>query len=235
METKKKGKLSFYNDGLIESVSSHSRRTKQKFTIWSIDFTKVKANNDFEGPFCLSRIFIFQNERNQMKKSASQGFRKTGKPGLTWRTGSYVPASIACLKRDLVSLVYYIRPIAETKISALNKNYTYLYNIVCHFAAFQNLDELVYSLKNRHDGLKGALVDTYVAGEVKEFDDKGLRVNKILDYSSYYGIVFGDGKMAENEFQKCLDDYVLVHKAEISKTVEAMTKPMKVLFAYAQI
>ena len=45
-----------------------------------------------EGPFCLSCTFIFQNERNWMKKSAS-GFRKTpeGKSGLTWLTGSYRP------------------------------------------------------------------------------------------------------------------------------------------------
>ena len=32
METKKKSKISFYNDGLIGS--------KQKFTAWSIDLTK---------------------------------------------------------------------------------------------------------------------------------------------------------------------------------------------------
>lgn len=67
-----------------------------------------------------------------------------------------------------------------------------------------------------------------MAGEVNEFSDEGLRVNKIVDYSSYYGIVFGDGQMAENDFQKCLDEYVLVHKAGISKTVEDKTSPMKV-------
>ena len=104
----------------------------------------------------------------------------------------------------------------------------FAYVCLLFFTAFQNLNELVSALKNRQDGLKGALVDTYVAGDVKEFSDKGLRVNKILDYSSYYGIVFGDGQMAENEFQKCLDNYVLLHKAEISKTVEEKTNPMKV-------
>ena len=39
METKK-SKISFYNDGLIGSNSSHSKRSKQKFTIWSINFSK---------------------------------------------------------------------------------------------------------------------------------------------------------------------------------------------------
>ena len=37
---RKKSKISSYNDGLIGSISSHSKRSKQKFTIWSIDFTK---------------------------------------------------------------------------------------------------------------------------------------------------------------------------------------------------
>ena len=60
METKK-SKISFYNDGLIGSISSHSKKSKQKFTIWSIDFSR---------PFCLSCIFIFRNERNWKKKSA---------------------------------------------------------------------------------------------------------------------------------------------------------------------
>ena len=45
-----------------------------------------------EGPFCLSYTFIFQNERNWMKKSARVS-EKTGKPGLTWFTGSYAPGT----------------------------------------------------------------------------------------------------------------------------------------------
>ena len=39
METKK-SKISFYNDGLIGSISSHCKRSKQELTIWSVDFTK---------------------------------------------------------------------------------------------------------------------------------------------------------------------------------------------------
>ena len=38
---RKKSIISLYNDGLFGSISSHSKRSlKQKFTIWSIDFTK---------------------------------------------------------------------------------------------------------------------------------------------------------------------------------------------------
>ena len=40
---KKKSKISFYNDGLIGSISSHSKRSEHKFIIWSIDFTKVQG------------------------------------------------------------------------------------------------------------------------------------------------------------------------------------------------
>ena len=35
--------------------------------------------------------FIFRNERNWMKKSATLGFTKTGKPWLTWLISSYAP------------------------------------------------------------------------------------------------------------------------------------------------
>ena len=45
-----------------------------------------------EGPFFLSCTFIFRNERNWMKKSARVS-EKTGKPGLTWLTGSYGPGN----------------------------------------------------------------------------------------------------------------------------------------------
>ena len=46
------------------------------------------------GPFYLFCSFIFRNKRNWMKKSATLGFTKTGKPGLTWPTGSYAPDTV---------------------------------------------------------------------------------------------------------------------------------------------
>ena len=45
---------------------------------------KQAQQNDFEGPFCLSCTFIFQNERHWMKKSArvSEKLVSPGLPGL---------------------------------------------------------------------------------------------------------------------------------------------------------
>ena len=90
MKTKKKRKISFYNDGLIRSITSHFKRSKQKFTNHYLDNglhqgprqrRNVTEQNDFEGPFCLYCTFIFRNERNWMKKSARVS-EKLVSPGL---------------------------------------------------------------------------------------------------------------------------------------------------------
>ena len=74
------------------------------------------------------------------------------------------------------------------------------------------------------------LVDTYVAGEMTDFDSEELRVNKIIDHNSYYGIVFGGGILSGRDFQFCFEDYVLSNQAAIFETVKDMTKPMKVSY-----
>ena len=53
------------------------KRVASQFFFW-------KARNDFEGPFCLSCIFIFRNERNWMKKGSrvSEKLVSPGLPGL---------------------------------------------------------------------------------------------------------------------------------------------------------
>ena len=85
-------------------------------------------------------------------------------------------------------------------------------------------------LKNREDGLKGVLVDTYVAGEMKYFSSEELHVNTIIDHNSFYGILFSGGKLAGNEFQACFEDYVLSNQAEIFENVKRKTEPMSVRF-----
>lgn len=87
-------------------------------------------------------------------------------------------------------------------------------------------------LKNREDNLKGVLVDTYVAGEMKDFSSEELRVNTIIDHNSFYGVVFGGGKLAGKEFQTCFEDYVLSNQAEIFETVKKKTEPMSVRFCF---
>ncbi|XP_022795614.1 uncharacterized protein LOC111334188 isoform X1 [Stylophora pistillata] len=91
---------------------------------------------------------------------------------------------------------------------------------------FNDLQSIVEPLKNREDNLKGVLVDTYVAGEMREFVSDELRVNKIIDDDSYYGIVFGEGQLTNISIQNCFSSYVLSHKAEIFEIVKQGTQPM---------
>ena len=101
-----------------------------------------------------------------------------------------------------------------------------MYNIIS--TAYHDLQSIVEPLKNREDGLKGVLVDTYVAGEMTDFSSEVLRVNKIIDHNSYYGIVFGGGRLAGKDFQTCFEDYFLSSQAAIFETVKKTTHPMKV-------
>ena len=76
------------------------------------------------------------------------------------------------------------------------------------------------------------LVDSYVAGEMTDFSSEELRVNKIIDHNSFYGIVFGGGRLSEGHFQVCLEYYVLTNQAAIFETVKRRTRPMSVRFCY---
>lgn len=93
-------------------------------------------------------------------------------------------------------------------------------------SAYHDLESIVKPLKERE--LKGALIDTYVAGEMLELNSPELRVNKIIDYNTYYGVVFGQGRLAKKEFQDCFEDYVLSNQADIFETVKDKTTPMEV-------
>ena len=105
------------------------------------------------------------------------------------------------------------------------------YNFVS--TAYHDLQSIVKPLKNREQGLKGVLVDTYVAGEMTDFSSEELRVNKIIDHNSYYGIVFGPGgRLAGKDFQTCFEDYFLSNQAAIFETVKQHTQPMKVSDLY---
>ena len=97
------------------------------------------------------------------------------------------------------------------------------------FPAYHDLQSIVEPLKNREHGLKGVLVDTYVAGAMGDFDSEELRVNKIIDHNSYYGVVFGrGGRLAGKDCQTCFEDYFLSNQAAILETVKKYTQPMKV-------
>ena len=100
--------------------------------------------------------------------------------------------------------------------------------LIFFHAAYNDLVSIVGPLKERK--FKGVLVDTYVAGEMKEFSSEELRVNKIIDHNSYYGVVFGEGRLSKKTFRNCFEDYVLSNQAEIFAEVKAKTKPMEVSF-----
>lgn len=115
---------------------------------------------------------------------------------------------------------------ARTNQNAYNSYYIIINFII--LIEFNDLQSIVEPLKNREDNLKGVLVDTYVAGEMPEFSSDELRVNKIIDDDSYYGIVFGEGQLTENPIQNCFSSYVLSHKAEIFEIVKQGTQAMSV-------
>lgn len=116
-----------------------------------------------------------------------------------------------------------------TKIAAVvnSTEYRLGLNKNANMRAFETLQSIVEPLKNRENGLKGVLVDTYVAGEMKEFSSEELRVNKIIDHNSYYGVVFGGGRLSEKNFQECFEDYFLSKQAHIFQEVKKHTTPMK--------
>jgi len=115
-----------------------------------------------------------------------------------------------------------------TKIAAVANSTEYRLGLIknANMTAYPDLQSIVEPLRNREDGLKGVLVDSYVAGEMTDFSSEELRVNKIIDHNSFYGIVFGGGRLSEWQFQACLEEYVLSNQAAIFETVKQKTRPM---------
>ena len=73
----------------------------------------------------------------------------------------------------------------------------------------------------------GALIDTYSAGSSKDmFAEEHLRVNKILDYSSTYGVVMGK---EARKLRLCFKDSTQHAFAnEISHHIQKNTEQLKV-------
>lgn len=74
----------------------------------------------------------------------------------------------------------------------------------------------------------GALIDTYSAGDSKEmFAKQHFRVNKILDYSSTYGIVMGK---EARKLRICFKEYSeQAFASEISHHIQKNTEQLKVI------
>jgi len=79
------------------------------------------------------------------------------------------------------------------------------------------LMDLYKSLKDRH--VEGALIDSYTVGSRKElFSDGILRVTKMIDYSSAYGVVMAG---YARKLQKCFREFL---KEEQASVFEIITK-----------
>ena len=74
--------------------------------------------------------------------------------------------------------------------------------------------------------VKGALVDAYSLGSRRDlFDSIGVRISKIYDYSSAYGLVLaGEAK----KLQKCFRGYVSENRKDIFKIIEEHVHRIKV-------
>ena len=90
--------------------------------------------------------------------------------------------------------------------------------------SYNNLYDVYDALSKRR--VQGALVDAYVLGSRRDlFNDLGVRINKIYDYSSAYGVVLaGEGR----KLQKCFREYAKENRKEIFKIIEENVNTIKV-------
>ena len=72
----------------------------------------------------------------------------------------------------------------------------------------------------------GALIDAYVLGSRKDlFENPSLRVIKVFDYSSAYGLVLsGEAK----KLRTCFGKFAQSHKKEIFETIESHVESVEV-------
>lgn len=93
------------------------------------------------------------------------------------------------------------------------------------------LDKLYHSLEELSDALinrevDGILIDTYAGGTRKElFSKPFIRVARIIDYQTAYGVVIGGDSM---RLRHCFYGYMRAHQAEIFSFVEELVKPITV-------
>ena len=89
---------------------------------------------------------------------------------------------------------------------------------------YQTLEELSEALVNRE--VDGILIDTYAGGTHKDlFSKPSIRVARIIDYQTAYGVVIGGHSM---RLRHCFYGYMRSHQAEIFKWVEELVQPITV-------
>ena len=81
---------------------------------------------------------------------------------------------------------------------------------------YRTYDEISEALIN--GDVTGALIDTYVLGSRKDlFEKPSLRVIKIYDYSTVYGMVLGG---ESRKLKQCFRRYIQRHRRKIFQAIE---------------
>ena len=81
---------------------------------------------------------------------------------------------------------------------------------------YANLQEVYEALQRRE--VKGMLIDAFTVGSKKElFNRRDLRISKILDYSSAYGVALGG---EAKKLQKCFQKFVSEQRSDISRILQ---------------
>ncbi|XP_028409018.1 uncharacterized protein LOC114531606 [Dendronephthya gigantea] len=88
---------------------------------------------------------------------------------------------------------------------------------------YNNLYDIYNALSKGY--VKGALIDAYVLGSQKDlFKNIGVRIKKIYDYSSAYGVVLGG---EAKKLHKCFRGYVSENRKEIFRIIEGNVDMIK--------
>ena len=81
---------------------------------------------------------------------------------------------------------------------------------------YANLQEVYEALQRRE--VKGMLIDAFTVGSKKElFNRRDIRISKLLDYSSAYGVALGG---EAKKLQKCFQKFVSEQRSEISRILQ---------------
>ena len=137
-----------------------------------------------------------------------------------YKFGLSVCYSPSCLNEldfnlNLSSLIW------NAELAYISKNvYVFWYFLTLKLSVtdrpYNNLYDIYDSLSKRH--VQGALVDAYVLGSRRDLFDKiSVRINRIYDYSSAYGVVLAG---EATKLQKCFREHVKAKQKEIFKIIE---------------
>ena len=91
------------------------------------------------------------------------------------------------------------------------------------------MEEVYRALVDRQ--VRGVLIDTYTVGSRRDlFNNTQIRIDKVLDYSTAYGVVLaGEG----NKLQQCFNDYLQGQRSIVSHVIASNVQTIKVSKVYS--